>query len=295
MRSSFLLPRIYARQLLLSPLYGFNRLGVTFSGMLGWLRPSLKQVWNELQQIRIQNLTTSVTHRVAKGGKVDLRLFTPNSLCDYRAQTFSSKEPETLEWIDEFGGDGAFFDIGANVGLYSIYHGKTKSGRVYSFEPSVFNLGLLAKNISLNGLTDKIHIVANPLTNKNSFADFNLQSTAEGAALSTFGADYGQDGKPLEKVFSYKTCGFSLDFLIAHGILPERPRLIKLDVDGIESLILEGAIETISNPTCKSVLIEIHEAFASSARQVNEILTKSGFTLIRKGAGEFYNQIWVRK
>jgi FkbM family methyltransferase len=155
-------------------------------------------------------------------------------------------------------------------------------------------LSLLAKNISLNGLSNKTHIIANPLTDKNSFADFNLQSTAEGAALSTFGADYGQDGKQLAKVFSYKTCGFSLDYLIAQGIIPERPRLIKLDVDGIEHLILEGARETISDPGCKTILIEIHEAFVSSTRKVNEILSQAGFTLIRKGPGESYNQIWIK-
>jgi FkbM family methyltransferase len=295
MNSPVLSSRRLLRQIILAPLYGLNFLGTTFSHFLGLLRPSLKQVWNDIHLIRIQNHIASVTHTKKNGGHVHLSLFTPNVLCEYRAESFSSKEPETLEWIDEFGGEGAFFDIGANVGLYSIYHGKTKSGRIYAFEPSVFNLSLLAKNISINGLSDKIHIIANPLTNKNSFADFNLQSTVEGGALSTFGADYGQDGKPLRKVFSYKTCGFSLDYLISHGIISDRPRLIKLDVDGIEHLILDGAKETISDPNCKSILIEIHEAFTSSTQKVNEILTQAGFTMIRKGPGESYNQIWIKK
>ena len=295
MTSSMLLPRFYIRQIILSPLYAFNLLGETFSHLLGFIKPSLKRVWNELQLLRVQNLTTSITHLKPSGGQVSLSFFTPNSLCDYRAESFSTKEPETLEWIDEFGGDGAFFDIGANIGLYSIYYGKTKSGRIYSFEPSVFNLSLLAKNISLNDLSNKVHIIANPLTDKNSFADFNLQSTTEGAALSSFGAEYGQDGEPLSKVFSYKTCGFSLDYLISQGIIPEQPRLIKLDVDGIEHLILEGAKKTISDPSCKTILIEIHEAFTSSTRKVNEILTQAGFTMIRKGPGESYNQIWIKQ
>ena len=61
-----------------------------------------------------------------------------------------------LEWIDEFGEGGAFYDIGANIGIYSLYHAVTKSGKVYSFEPSVFNLRQLAKNISINDFDDKI-------------------------------------------------------------------------------------------------------------------------------------------
>ena len=49
--------------------------------------------------------------------------FVPNSVVQWRVNTFFSKEPETLEWIDNFKffKDGVFWDIGANIGLYSIY------------------------------------------------------------------------------------------------------------------------------------------------------------------------------
>ena len=43
-------------------------------------------------------------------------LFTPNRVNHFRAQTFFSKEPETLDWIDGFKKDSNFFDIGSNVG-----------------------------------------------------------------------------------------------------------------------------------------------------------------------------------
>ena len=69
------------------------------------------------------------------GKTVKLKLFTPNWVCRFRANTFSTKEPETLEWLDESESDGVFFDIGANVGLYSLYYGATKKGNVYAFEP----------------------------------------------------------------------------------------------------------------------------------------------------------------
>ena len=46
------------------------------------------------------------------------------------------------------------FDIGANIGLYSIYYAKTKTGPVYAFEPSVFNLTLLARNIFINDVAE---------------------------------------------------------------------------------------------------------------------------------------------
>ena len=84
-----------------------------------------------------------------------LKLVIPNSLSKWRAETFYTKEVETLEWIDSFQKESVFWDIGANIGLYSIYAGK-KCNKVYSFEPSVLNLELLAKNIHLNNLSDLI-------------------------------------------------------------------------------------------------------------------------------------------
>ena len=65
--------------------------------------------------------------------KVLFKFSVPNSLSYYRVNTFSSKEPETLEWIDSFSADSVFWDIGANVGLYSIYAAKTKNIQIFSF------------------------------------------------------------------------------------------------------------------------------------------------------------------
>jgi len=72
--------------------------------------------------------------------KKSIYLSTPNFLMRYRYNTFFSKEPETLNWIDGFEQNSVFYDIGANVGLYSIYAAKKKNAQVYSFEPSFLTL-----------------------------------------------------------------------------------------------------------------------------------------------------------
>ena len=59
-------------------------------------------------------------------------LYTPNDICNFRHSTCSSKEPEMRNWIEEYGG-GVFFDIGANIGIYSLYYTQAKDGNVYSF------------------------------------------------------------------------------------------------------------------------------------------------------------------
>ena len=246
--------------------------------------------WLDIQGRRIA-ARTSVTTHTAAGKRHEFVFYTPNALCQWRIDTFSTKEPETLDWIDRYGGDGVLFDIGANVGLYSIYYAKTQPGKVYAFEPSVFNLALLAKNINANQVQDKIYIVTNPLTTQNEFANFNLQVTDEGGALSAFGVEHGQDGKPLQTVLSYQTYGFSLDYLLEQGIIPEYPSMIKVDVDGIEHLILRGARKTLAHRLCRTVLIEVNQDFEALSTEVLAILGDAGFEITTR---DCVNQIWVK-
>lgn len=294
--------KLGAKQAIVFPL----RLLDAVAGLYGWavskIRPNFGYLWIDLQTQKISHRVRTAVH--ASGGKTHaLKFHTPNYLCEIRATTFSTKEPETLAWIDEYGGQGAFFDIGANVGLYSVYFGATQPGNVYAFEPSVFNLALLVKNLNANGLEKKVKIVSTPLTETNQFADFTLSSTQEGGALSAFGVGYGYDGKPLTRVSSYQTLGFSLDFLLGSGLLAEHPSMIKIDVDGIEHLILRGARKTLANPICRTVLLEIPDDFSEQSEEVSRILTESGFTLTNKkdpgvpndlSVSSGFNQIWAK-
>jgi FkbM family methyltransferase len=280
-----------------------NRILVRYTKWAERLFPGINNIWDDWRETLTNDKKLSIVHNL-NGKQIPFSFYTPNPLARYRAQTFSTKEPETLEWIDKYAPEGGvLFDIGANVGLYSIYHAVTKGGRTYSFEPSVFNLKLLVKNINLNNCHDKIRIISNPLTSVNSFADFNLQSTVESGALSSFGVDYGQDGKKLNIQTSYSTLGFSLDFLVENKILEDIPASIKIDVDGIEHLILKGATKVLANPLCRSVLIEVDDSFLEQASKVNALLTDAGFTLLEKSSalaasesGNItYNQIWVKQ
>ena len=81
-----------------------------------------------------KNNTLNVSHKNFNGIFHNI-----SRLTNYRYKTFSSKEPDTLDWIDTFSDGSIFWDIGANIGLYSIYAGKTiKDIKIYSFEPSYF-------------------------------------------------------------------------------------------------------------------------------------------------------------
>ena len=70
---------------------------------------------------------------------------------------------------------------------------------VFSFEPSVFNLEVLAKNIYYNKIEDKVVLVPIAISNSNTIQTFNMSSIEHGGAMSNLGKDiYDQSGKLLE-------------------------------------------------------------------------------------------------
>ncbi len=142
--------------------------------------------------------------RVQYGG-FELRFAATNGINRFRADSFASKEPETLEWIDGMPRDNVLWDVGANVGLYACYAAVARGCRVVAFEPSIFNIESLARNVFLNGVVDRVTIFPLPLS-AASGSDTLHYSTTEWGALSAFGEDYGHDGEALDIIF-----GSSLD------------------------------------------------------------------------------------
>ena len=136
---------------------------------------------------------------------VRLRFCAPNEWVRLRVQTFSEKEPDTLEWIDKFSKGTVLWDVGVGLGLRSIYTALNDSGaRVFAFEPPVFNLELLASNVVLNGLQDRITLMPMALSESNGTDTLHMSMTDWGGAMSTFGESYTFDGTPLDEVFAYR-------------------------------------------------------------------------------------------
>ena len=241
-------------------------------------------------------------HKIVHHNGCSLIFTTPNKLNYFRADSFSTKEPETLEWIDSIPTGSVLWDIGANVGLYSCYAAKQKKCTVFSFEPSVFNLELLARNIFINGLVDKITIIPLPLSDELRISSLNLSSTYWGGALSTFDQSYGHDGKELEKVFEFSTIGLSMADAVQRLQIPV-PDYIKMDVDGIEHLILKGGVCVLAD--VKGILVEVNEDYKEQNEKVTKTLAEAGLVLKTKrhsdmfegseNFGNSYNQIWLRE
>ena len=217
-----------------------------------------------------------------------LIFFTPNNLVDWRVRTILSKEPDTIRWINNFeknkNKEIIFWDIGANIGLFSIYSAQKHRGniKVIAFEPSSSNLRVLTRNISINNFSDKIFINQIALTNKkNVFLDMNEPNFIEGSSLNTFGEKFNFEGKNFLAKQKYKIFGTTIDTMIDKGYL-DIPNYVKIDVDGLEHLILEGGDKMFNNKKIRSVLIEVNENFKVQKEKVLKFMLDHNFKLLAK-------------
>ena len=225
--------------------------------------------------------------------KKSLKFLNINSLTNFRNKTFFTKEPETLKFISNFKKNSIFWDIGANIGLYSCFAAKLMNCKVYAFEPSYFNLEILVRNINKNELEKKITVIPFSVDRKNSEDFFNLSDISYGSALSSFG------GKN-KTLFKYKSFSLSLDFMIENKII-EIPDYIKLDVDGNELDILYGFKKNLNK--IKSIILEVDYKKKNSKKIIN-FLKKNNFVLESKNQSEIiknspfrytFNEIWINK
>jgi FkbM family methyltransferase len=179
---------------------------------------------------------------------------TPNSATAWRVQTLFSKEPDTIDWIGEFAPGEVLVDIGANVGMYTIWAAKTRKVAVFAFEPESQNFAVLNRNIVRNDVGDLVRAYCVSLSDKSGFGHLRLSGFVIGSSVHQFSAN--EETRRKTSAYYQGSYSSTLDTLVAEGSLPV-PDYVKIDVDGIEPNIVRGARATFADPKVKSVLIEV--------------------------------------
>jgi FkbM family methyltransferase len=198
----------------------------------------------------------------------------------WRAETYTTKEPDTLAWIDTFCAEGdVIYDIGANIGQYSLYAARKLRGNctILAFEPEALNYAKLNRNIVLNELTGVITPYCLAVTEEMGLETFYVQNFAPGAALHSWGRPVTQGERSFTPQNRQGMVGLSLDDLTGRFGLPV-PNHVKIDVDGIEVGIIRGAQRMLSDPKLKTVLVEIYIA-ADAVKEIEDIFSAHGFEL----------------
>ncbi|MCZ6656115.1 MAG: FkbM family methyltransferase [Gammaproteobacteria bacterium] len=190
------------------------------------------------------------------------------------------KEPGTVEWIENWFKPGeVFYDIGANVGAYSLVAFRFLDGKikVFAFEPGFVTFPQLCRNIYLNGASDSIVPFQVALSDENSMVGLHYNNLLSGGALHALGDPVNQHGKVFEPVFTLPTLSYRLDDLLRQVGLPV-PNHMKIDVDGNEYQVLQGSEETLRSSELRSILMEINKE-RGDTDEIGELLDRNGFVL----------------
>ncbi len=247
----------------------------------------------ELNRVQFENFLAA--HHEA----FSINICTPNEMTLNRAKSFSTKEPDTLSWILKFPGNAIFWDVGANIGLYSLWAAISRKVRVFSFEPVASNLEMLKQNIWLNQLENLITVIPLPLSNSTGVQKLHLPSFEYGVSQVAFGVNHDFEGKDILSKISLQTIGITWQQACEYFKIPN-PTHIKIDVDGIEHLVLEGSNGYIES--VQEVLVEVNNNFADQRHRVNTLLSEAGFYLFKEDKSlpdadlahsETRNQIWL--
>ena len=118
-----------------------------------------------------------------------------------------------------------------------------------------------------------------PLTNKkNTFQEMKEGQFIEGGAMNSFGEKFDFEGKEFRTTMKYNLLGTTMNYFIENSIL-EIPDYIKIDVDGIEHLILEGGDKFLTNQKVKFSFfskLSIHSRVSGSfVKKVSTLQFKS--------------------
>ena len=199
---------------------------------------------------------------------------------------FETREPETLTWIDNFEAPCRFWDIGANIGVFSIYAGLRAGIEVYAFEPAAASYAALCRNIETNRLDDRVRAFCVALGDRTELGCLYLSATNAASVFNAFESTTDCFGNEITPVFRQGMLGFSIDgFRRLFGV--PAPNYLKIDVDSIEERILEGGRETLQDPALRSVLIELEAADTQRNERLTKALEAAGFRLWLRGE---YNQ-----
>lgn len=207
---------------------------------------------------------------------------------------FFDDEPDCLEWIDtSFNSGDVLWDIGANIGLYSLYASQKTGVKIFSFEPSAFNFALLVEHVAMNKKDESINPLCIALSDTTGVFPLHMANLSVGRAGNGLQEARTQEGA-FKAVFKQSVPALRGDDAVALLGMP-MPTHIKLDVDGIEGLILAGMPTVLKG--VRSVLVEVEgENEAHAAERIDRPLNAAGLKedLAFRAKGNPRNRLFVR-
>lgn len=168
---------------------------------------------------------------------------------------FLTHEPDTISWIDAMPNNAVLWDIGANVGMYTMYAGMA-GHQVLAFEPASSTYFTLMKNLEINGLLNLVDAYCIAFDNETRLGKLNMHGNISGSAMHAFEMDTHSGDEKIPIGIAHPAIGLTIDDFISL-FNPVLPTHIKLDVDSTEQEIISGARKLLINHSVKSIWVEV--------------------------------------
>lgn len=188
-----------------------------------------------------------------------------------RALVSYSGEPDMVEFLKtNIHKDDIIWDIGANVGAYSLLAAKINGScakKVVSFEPYIPTFAHLWENIVLNDCTDRVIPLCVALTDKSSLDFLGISNVNAGSSEHIIGDD---------KLLLIQPCIVMKGDDINNYLDIPSPSILKIDVDGFEVNVLKGMQDILGNKFLRGIIVEVERG--KTEGPVTTLLQNYGFS-----------------
>jgi len=188
-----------------------------------------------------------------------------------RARKILTKEPGTTNWVRSFEDGANFWDIGANIGTYTLLAATYKKAQILAFEPLPTSFHDLASNCAENKLTDQISALCLAFSKSTKIDCLQIENMEAGYSGNTLIKSGSSAQINKIGVLSITIDDFIEMFKV------EVPNYIKIDVDGGELDILSGGTKCLADAKVRSVLVEVEEHFPEKAEKIVNLMKSCGF------------------
>ena len=141
--------------------------------------------------------------------------------------------------------DDLFFDIGANIGSYTILASGYTGARSVSFEPVASTYDWLIKNISVNHLNDLVYAINKGVGSSTGILHFTKYFDSVNHVVI--------NPENNENLIEVQIVDF--DGIAANVGMPY---LVKIDVEGFETEVLNGMVHSLQSEDLKAIIIELN-------------------------------------
>jgi len=205
-----------------------------------------------------------------------LRFGCETELETWRAEALLTKEPGTIAWLDTLPVGSVLYDVGANIGVYTLYAARRvgPDGMVYAFEPHVANAVSLLRNVQANGFQDRVRVLTCALHSSSGCRPFYYRSLMAASSGSQLGHQRDEEDT---NTFTPKGVELKVYMSVRQLIvkcIARVPYAIKIDVDGNELEILRGALVSYVGNWPLTIQVEMH---AFNRKAIADFLVSKGY------------------